>query len=135
MRQYRSRMSIGAAESNDPVQPPPTKSYNPRPTRFNVELPASPPPQASSIEAEFRRYTSGEVSSKETDMLGFWEVRVRETFQLNGVITQSLHRLIRMSFRRCLRSPWTISQSRRRLYLASACFRQRRRRTPTNETG
>lgn len=82
MRKYRSRMSIGVATTaNVPVQPPiaRAKLSSSRPTRFKIGHPAlhetSPSPQESSVETEFRKYTSGEVSSEETDMLGFWEVR------------------------------------------------------------
>ena len=82
MRKYRSQMSISTATMvNAPVQPPiaQVKSRSSRPTRFKIERPAlhemSPSPQESTVETEFRKYTSGEVSSKETDVLGFWEVR------------------------------------------------------------
>jgi hypothetical protein len=82
MRVYRSQMSSGAATTaNAPVQPPiaRAKSSSVRPTWFKIEHPAlhemSPLPQESGVETEFRKYASGEVSSKETDMLAFWEVR------------------------------------------------------------
>jgi len=40
-----------------------------------MEYKTSPLSQESSVETEFQKYTSGEVSSEETDILWFWEVR------------------------------------------------------------
>lgn len=78
MCKYCSQMvSDTATTANALVQPPITqaKLSSVRPTQFKIEHPAlhetSPLPQESSVETEFRKYTSGDVSSEETDMLGF----------------------------------------------------------------
>ena len=131
MHKYHGQISVGAATmvSHAPVQPPPITQGNLCPTWFKMKpvpyktLP-SPLPQGFSVETKFWKYTSGEVSSMETDILQFWEVR---SFQLNGTVTQSSNRPIIRSFRCCLQLRWTISQSREHLYLASTCSRQQRR--------
>src|ERR1700682_1526619 len=133
MCQYRNQTSLGAAPvvPTTIVQPAPAPGGNSCPTRFkrghSVLDGNNPSPHWSSVEAEYRKYASGEVSSTGTDILWFWEVR---SFQLNGTMAHSLNRPIRMSFRPCLRSPWTISLSRQHLYLVSVCSPQRRRQTP-----
>jgi len=61
--------------SDAPVQPPPIAGGKSHPTQFRMEYKTSPLSQESSVETEFQKYTSGEVSSEETDILWFWEVR------------------------------------------------------------
>jgi len=50
--------------------------------------------QDTSVETEFQKYASGDVSAKGTDLLWFLEVR---SIPLNVTVAQSLHRPIRMS--------------------------------------
>jgi hypothetical protein len=61
------------------VQPAPTAKGKIRQTRFKVRQPdlyaTRPSPQEYTVETEFTKYTSGEVSASETDVLWFWEVR------------------------------------------------------------
>jgi len=70
-------MPVGAATvaSDAPVQPPPIAGGKSCPTQFRMEYKTLPSSQESSVKTEFRKYTSGEVSSEETDILWFWEVR------------------------------------------------------------
>ena len=68
-------VSAATVASDAPVQPPPIAGGKLRPTRFRMEYKTLPSSQESSVETEFQKYTSGEVSSEETDILWFWEVR------------------------------------------------------------
>jgi len=138
MHQYHGSMPVGAATpaSDTTTQSTPIAREKSCPTRFkagrSVRHEPMPVVHGSSVDIEFRKYTSGEVSAKTTDILWFWEVRF---FQLNGTMTESLHRPIRTSFRYCSRWLWTTCQSRQRRYPAREFSPQRRRRTPANETG
>ena len=137
MHEYHSWMSLDTAAvvSTTLVQPAPAAEENSCPTQFKCGTSVhtnNPSPEEFSVEAEYRKYASGEVSSAVTDILWFWEVR---SFQLNDAMAHSLNRRIRMSFRPCSRLPWTISLSRQHLYLVSVCSPQRRRQTQINETG
>jgi hypothetical protein len=74
MRRYRDQNSSTLAT---PVQPTPVAGGRPPPTRFKVEhsvYEKKATPQAYTVEAEFRKYVSGAISSEETDILQFWEV-------------------------------------------------------------
>jgi len=68
-------VSTATVASDAPVQPPPITGGKLRPTWFRMEYKTLPSSQESSVETEFQKYTSGEVSSEETDILWFWEVR------------------------------------------------------------
>ncbi len=95
MDKYRERLkSVGDATTvpvhDVPrvVQPAPTARESIRPTRFH--MPQStlhetmPSSTETSVESEYRKYASSEVSSEGTDILLFWEVRL---FQLNDAMT------------------------------------------------
>src|SRR5216683_5855434 len=57
-------------------------------------------PQVSTIETEFRKYVLSLLSSEETSILQFWEVRF---LCLNStMVTHSWNRLIGLNFRHCL---------------------------------
>jgi hypothetical protein len=57
-----------------PVSPSKRKDELP-PTRFRVERTVTRvSPQTFSVEMEYQRYISAELSSAETDILQFWEV-------------------------------------------------------------
>ena len=74
-----------SATTNTPAQPPPIAKVKLRPTRFKAKLDGtSPSLKAPDVETEFQRYASDGVSSSDTDILRFWEVR---SFQLNGAMT------------------------------------------------
>jgi hypothetical protein len=79
MRQYRGQTSLGTATvvPRAQVQPAPVTGKSLRPTRFNrgrsVRESGSAPEELS-VEAEYRKYTSGEISTNDTDILWFWEV-------------------------------------------------------------
>src|SRR6266581_2241626 len=116
-----------------PVQPTPVAGAKSCPTRFRIEHSAfekKSSPQLLGIDAEFYKYTSS-MTSSDTDILLFWEVRL---ILLNGTITHLLNRLIRKSFPLYLRLPWTTSLSRQHLCLANVCSHQRRRLTLPNKT-
>lgn len=77
MRQYHDQKLPAAATvaSGFADQPPPVAG--PPPTRFTLgrsvyERRTSP--QAFTVEAEFQKYASGQMSSDQTDILRFWEV-------------------------------------------------------------
>jgi hypothetical protein len=136
MRRYHGqKQSISpTAARNLPVQPAPVAGGRPPPTRFKVErsiYEKKAPPQAYTVEAEFRKYVSSETSSEETDILRFWEVR---SLPLISAQLTPLNRPTRLSSQHSSRSPWIISQSRQRPYPVSACSRQQRRQTPRSET-
>ena len=98
MHEYRKHLGpVGSAapvqDVSQVVQPTrtaPTGGETLRPTRFNVPQPTlygtTPSPQASSVESEYRKYTSGEVSPSATGILWFWEERL---FYLNNVDTMT----------------------------------------------
>lgn len=72
----------------EPTRSTPTARETLPSTRFNVSrstlYKSTPSPQELSVESEFRKYTSGEVTSEETDILWFWEVYF---FSLNDAMT------------------------------------------------
>jgi hypothetical protein len=80
MCQYHSQMSLGTATivPRAHVQPAPVTGRSLCPTQFNhshsVPHKSGPLPEELSVKAEYWKYTSGEVSSKDTDILWFWEV-------------------------------------------------------------
>ena len=83
-------MSVGAVTmvSDTLAQPPPIATVKSHSMWFRTrhsELDETLPlPQAPDVETEFQKYAMGEVSSKDTDILWFWEVR---SFQLDGAMT------------------------------------------------
>ena len=135
MHQYHSQTSLTTVPEA-PVRPSPVARGKTCPTRFRVEDSAFEKKKSSSqvlgVDAEFRKYTLSDVSSDDTDILWFWEVRC---FSSNGTMTHLLNRPIRKSFPLCSPLLWTTSQSRQHPCLANAYFRQRRRPTLPNETG
>jgi hypothetical protein len=65
--------------TDPPAQPAPVSKFKPVPTWFTVKDSIYNKRKStyneSSIEAEFQRYKSGSLSSEETSILQFWEVR------------------------------------------------------------
>ena len=83
MNRYRSLNSTSTAPTatpNSPDEPVPAPGarVKPLPTRFKVERSVyeKRTPDSFTIDAEYRKYTSGENSSEGTDILWFWEVRL-----------------------------------------------------------
>ena len=88
MRQYRAKRSSTPATvvSDCPVQPTPPARGKPLPTRFKIDrsiYQKKAVPQEFTVDAEYRKYALGEISSEETDILRFWEVRSLFTINLN----------------------------------------------------
>ena len=80
MRRYRNQKSSTseAAMANTPAQPAPVSWAKPAPTRFKVQdsvYNKKSTPGEFSVEAEFQKYIAGSISSEETSILQFWEVR------------------------------------------------------------
>jgi hypothetical protein len=80
MCQYRNQKpsASGATTTDSPVRPALVSVVDERaPMRFAVRdsIYKRKPPNAFSVEDEFEKYTSGSVSSEETDILQFWEVK------------------------------------------------------------
>lgn len=102
MHQYRAqKLSLAAVAAARPVHPTPVATGGPPSTRFKVQrlvYEKRTSPQESTVEAEFRKYTSGETSSEETDILQFWEVR---TFLIFELYYNFLDRPTGRSSRRC----------------------------------
>jgi hypothetical protein len=95
MHAYHKHLGLVGSNVSQVVQPTgtraaPTGRETLRPTRFNVPQPTlhgtTPSPQGSSVESEYRKYTSGEVSPEATEILWFWEVRF---FYLNDINTMT----------------------------------------------
>lgn len=92
MRQYRNRKPLTSeVTTGSPVQPAPIAIVRPASTRFKVQdsvykkkLTHNP----CSVEAEFRMYVSSSISSVQTDILRFWEVRW--PLCLNGALALQL---------------------------------------------
>ena len=92
MDKYCHSKSMGATTTASKVpqaiQPTPTTKGKSCQTRFKVKQPTlyetRPSLQESSVETEFMKCTVGGVSSWETDILWFWEVRF---FMLSGTTT------------------------------------------------
>lgn len=78
MRQYRNQKpsASGATTTDSPVRPAPVSVDERVPTRFAVRdsVYKRKLPNAFSVEDEFDKYASG-ISSEETDILQFWEVK------------------------------------------------------------
>jgi len=81
MRHYCSGilLATGNTALAPSAQPVPVASGQPSSMRFKVqnsiyEKKASP--QVSTVESEFRKYVLGLLSSEETNILQFWEVRI-----------------------------------------------------------
>ena len=80
MRRYRRQNSSAPVieVSNSPVHPVPRPGGKAPPTRFKVARSAyenKSSRQEFTVEAEYRKYASGDLSSDKTDILKFWEVR------------------------------------------------------------
>src|SRR6266581_8069099 len=89
-----------------PVQPALVARAKSHPTWFRIEhstFEKKSLPRSLGIDAEFCKYTSS-ITSSDTDILLFWEVRL---ILSNGTMTHLLNRLIRKSFPLYLRLPWT----------------------------
>lgn len=92
MRQYRTQMSSTRAteRSKSPVHPvPPARGQVP-PTRFQFKRPTYEPKtslQEFTVDAEYRMYVSGHLTSPSTGIMTFWEVRF---MLLGGAITHTL---------------------------------------------
>ena len=126
--------ATGTTASAPSTQPVPVASGQPSSTQFKVQnsiYKKKASPQVSTVESEFRKYVSGPLSSEETNILQFWEVRI---LWLTSIMTHSQNRPIGPNFWHCLWSQWTISQSRQHPYLMSECSHQWRRQTPQNKT-
>ena len=64
--------------TDSPVRPAPGSVGEPAPTRFKIQDSVSNKKStrnALTTEAEFQKYVSGPISSEETDILWFWEVK------------------------------------------------------------
>ena len=77
MHQYHKSSAVASA--TPPVKEGTTVAEGRRPSRFHVQHPVYRQTQALTVETEYRKYVMGELSSKDTDILQFWEVRVCET--------------------------------------------------------
>src|SRR5258707_11462710 len=82
MRRYHNQKSSTSEVSmTDPLpsaQPAPVSGIKPAPTRFKVQDSIYNKKSTHcefSVEYEFQKYTSGSISSEETSILRFWEVR------------------------------------------------------------
>ena len=83
MHAYRCLKSVVAVATAPDipqvVQPAPVAREKSRPTRFtagrSVLHETVRSPQESTVETEFQKYASDDVSSQETDTLWFWVVR------------------------------------------------------------
>ena len=81
MRRYHRQNSSTPVlkVSNSPVHPVPHPGGRAPPTRFKVERSAYESKtllQEFTVEAEYRKYASGDLSFDKTDILRFWEVRL-----------------------------------------------------------
>ena len=88
MCQYRAKRSLTPATmvSDCPVQPTPPARGKPLPTWFKIDhsvYQKEAMPQEFTVDAEYRKYALGEISSEETNILRFWEVRSLFTINLN----------------------------------------------------
>jgi hypothetical protein len=63
---------------NPPDEPAPSTRVKSCPTRFKVECSVykKRPSHLFTVEAKYRKYVSADISSEETDILWFWEVRL-----------------------------------------------------------
>ena len=80
MHQYHCRdPSLPSIEvPKSPARPVQCSGHQAPPTRFQVNFStyeSGPSLQESTVEAEYRKYVSGSLSSYKTDILKFWEVR------------------------------------------------------------
>jgi hypothetical protein len=80
MRRYRNQKeSTSEVETTDPpARPAPVSGVKPAPTRFKVQdsvYNKKSTHNEFSVEVEFQKYISGSMSSEETSILRFWEVR------------------------------------------------------------
>lgn len=89
MDEYRRRnlslTDIGTPKS--PADPVPRPEGQAPPTRFKFERPtyrSQPSHQPSTVEAEYNKYTTHDLSSPATDIVKFWEVRF---MLLDGAMT------------------------------------------------
>lgn len=79
MHQYRDKKSSMSkvATPDPPPLPAPVSGLKPVPTRFKVQdsVYNKKSTQEFSVDAEFQKYISGSISSEQTSILRFWEVR------------------------------------------------------------
>jgi len=139
MWRYRNqKLSTSEVLMTDPLpptQPAPVSGIKPAPTRFKVQdsvYNKKSTHREFSVESEFQKYTLGSISSEETSILRFWEVRY--DWMVFDAMTHSLNRLIRRNSRRFSQSPWITFRSRQHLYHVSVYFLQQRTQTPQSET-
>jgi hypothetical protein len=102
MNRYRDQNSLMSTATvaipNPSVEPVPVARSQPLPTWFKVEhsVYEKRPSHSFTVEAEYRKYISGDISSEGTDILRFWEVRFLY-FNGLGATTHSMNRPIKMS--------------------------------------
>jgi hypothetical protein len=80
MRQYRDEKSSTSevATTAPPPRPAPVSGLKQVPTQFKVQdsvYSKKSTHNEFSVDAEFQKYISGSISSEETSILRFWEVR------------------------------------------------------------
>jgi hypothetical protein len=96
MNRYRdqnSPMSTAAvAIPNPSVKPVPVARSQPLPTQFKVEhsVYKKRPSHSFTVEAEYRKYISGDISSEGTDILRFWEVSDEQQQGVNAILTSEV---------------------------------------------
>ena len=94
---YNQKSSIFEAAITDPsVQPAPVSRVKPAQTQFKVQDPVYNQKSTNnkfSVEVKFQKYILDSTSSKETNILQFWEVRYN--WMAFSATTHSLKRLIR----------------------------------------
>ena len=76
-RYHDKKLSTAATTApSNPVRPAPVARYEASPTRFTVEHSAFAKRLSHplTVDAEFRKYAMGDISSPETNILRFWEV-------------------------------------------------------------
>ncbi len=135
---YNQKLSTSEVSMTDPLpptQPAPVSGIKPAPTQFKVQDSVYNKKSTHcefSVESEFQKYTLGLISSKETSILRFWEVRY--DWIVFDAMTHSLNRLIRWNSQRFSQSPWITFWSRQCLYCVSIYFLQQRTQTPWSET-
>ena len=139
MRWYHNqKLSMSEVSTTDPLplaQPALVSGIKPAPTWFKVQdsiYNKKSTHREFSVESEFQKYTLGSISSEETSILRFWEVRY--DWMVFDAMTHSLNRLIRQNSQCFSQSPWITFQSRQHLYHVSIYFLQQRTQTPWSET-
>ena len=94
MHQYHNQKSSTSkvATTHSPAQPALVSKAKPTPTQFKVQdsvYNKKSTHNESSVEAKFQKYASGSISSEETSILQFWEVRYGMVFDTTTVTAGS----------------------------------------------